>query len=388
MTAIALIVAGGRGARFGSERPKQYEMLAGLPVIRHTVLAFRGHPAIDDVRVVIRPQDRDLYDACLGDLDLQEPIEGGAERQDSVRAGLEALALLAPDIVTIHDAARPLISATTIAAVLAAVTADTGAIAALPMTDTVKQTDGATITATLDRTRLWRAQTPQAFPFQPLLAAHRTAAGLALPDDAAVAERAGMAVVPITDSAHNLKLTSREDLDLAEYLLARTNAPSLPRIASGFDVHAFGPGDHVMLGGVRIAHDHGLVGHSDADVALHALTDALLGTLALGDIGQHFPPSDARWQGADSTLFLRHAADLLRQRLAQVCHVDLTIICERPKIGPYRDAIARRIAELLDLTPSQVSVKATTTEGLGFTGRREGIAVQAMATILAPLDRP
>lgn len=386
--ADALIVAGGRGARFGGERPKQYELLAGLPVIRRTVLAFRDHPAIDRVRVVIRPQDRDLYQACLGDLNLPDPIEGGAERQDSVRAGLEALAASSPTIVAIHDAARPLVSTATISAVLAAVTTTQGAIAALPMTDTVKQTNGVRITETLDRSQLWRAQTPQAFPFLPVLAAHRAAAGLTLPDDAAVAERAGLAVVPITDSAHNLKLTSREDLALAEYLLAANEAPTMPRVGSGFDVHAFGPGDHVMLGGVRIAHDHGLVGHSDADVALHALTDALLGTLALGDIGQHFPPSDARWKGADSTLFLRHAADLLRQRRARLCHVDLTIICERPKIGPHRDAIARRIAELLDLTASQVSVKATTTEGLGFTGRREGIAVQAMATILAPLDRP
>ena len=282
----------------------------------------------------------------------------------------------------IHDAARPLVDAGVIARALDALATHDGAIAAVPVTDTVKKTEGDTIVATIDRAQLWRAQTPQAFRFRAILEAHRGAAGGALSDDAAVAERAGLKVgVSLGDEA-NLKITTQDDLARAERLLmARLGAP---RVGNGFDVHRFGPGDHVMLCGVRVAHGQGLLGHSDADVGLHALTDAILGALGDGDIGQHFSPADPRWRGADSSVFLRDAARRVADRGGQIRHVDVTLICERPKIAPQRAQMVARVAEILGLPASRVSVKAITTEGLGFTGRAEGIAGQATATVLLP----
>ena len=382
-TCIALIVAGGSGQRFGSERPKQYLDLAGKPVLRRTVEAFLHHPQVGGIRVVIDPAWRDAYDAAVAGLGLPDPVAGGASRQDSVRNGLEALAADgAPELVLIHDAARPLIDDSTIAAVIESLRDKPGAIAAVPVADTLKRGNGGTICATVDREGLWRAQTPQGFRFPAILEAHRSAAGLSLTDDAAVAERAGLAIALVPSKEDNFKVTTPDDLTRA----TRAIMSSLwdVRTGSGFDVHRFTDGDFVTLCGLRVPHSHGLEGHSDADVGLHALTDAILGALAAGDIGSHFPPSDPRWRGADSAKFLRHAADLVAERGGVIAHADVTIICERPKIGPHRAAMAERIAEILGIELGRVSVKATTTEELGFTGRREGIAAQAVATIRLP----
>jgi 2-C-methyl-D-erythritol 4-phosphate cytidylyltransferase/2-C-methyl-D-erythritol 2,4-cyclodiphosphate synthase len=382
MSAVALIVAAGRGRRFGEALPKQYQNLLGRPVLRHTATAFLRHPEIEAVRVVIGADDATLYRDAVGDLDLLPPVIGGAERQDSVRLGLESLQDRAPTIVLIHDAARPLVDPAVITRAIAGLAEHDGTIAAVPVTDTVKKTAGPTIVDTIDRTHLWRAQTPQAFRFAAILEAHRAAAGRNLSDDAAVAERAGLRVGVTLGDETNLKITTADDLARAErHLLAHLG---LPRVGNGFDVHRFGPGDHVMLCGVRVEHGQGLVGHSDADVGLHALTDAILGALSDGDIGAHFSPTDPRWRDADSSLFLRNAAERVGARGGRIAHVDVTLICERPKIAPHRVAMVARIAEILQIPASQVSVKATTTEGLGFTGRAEGIAGQATATLLLP----
>ena len=379
---IALIVAAGRGRRFGDPRPKQYQSLLGRPVLWHTARAFLDHPRIDAVRVVIGADDRALYDEAVGDLTLLEPVIGGAERQDSVRLGLESLAAQAPGVVLIHDAARPLVGAAVIDRAIDGLAEHDGTIAAVPVTDTVKRADGTRIVDTVDRTHLWRAQTPQAFRYDVILAAHHKAAGQKLSDDAAVAEQAGLSVGVTLGDEINVKITTQDDLQRVEqHLLARLGTP---RVGNGYDVHKFGPGDHVTLCGVVVAHGQGLVGHSDADVGLHALTDAILGALGDGDIGQHFSPMDARWRNADSTLFLKDAARRVAERGGRIAHVDVTLICERPKIAPHRAAMVARIAEILAIPPSRVSVKATTTEGLGFTGRGEGIAGQATATVLLP----
>lgn len=380
---IALIVAGGSGQRFGAERPKQYLDLAGKPVLRRTVEAFLSHPQVTGVRVVIDPAWRDAYDAAVSGLGLPDPVAGGASRQDSVRNGLEALAADgAPDLVLIHDAARPLIDEATISAVIAALDDQPGAIAAVPVADTLKRDKDGNIGATVDREGLWRAQTPQGFRFPAILEAHRAAAGLSLTDDAAVAERAGLAVALVPSKEDNFKVTTPDDLTRASRAIM-SNLWDV-RTGSGFDVHRFTDGDFVTLCGLRVPHSHGLDGHSDADVGLHALTDAILGALAAGDIGSHFPPTDPRWRGADSAKFLRHAADLVAERGGVIAHADVTIICERPKVGPHRAAMAERVAEILGIEVGRVSVKATTTEQLGFTGRREGIAAQAVATVRLP----
>lgn len=385
-TCIALIVAGGSGRRFGAQRPKQYHDLLGQPVLRRTVEAFLHHPGIDGVQVVIDPACRALYDVAVAGLDLPDPVAGGASRQDSVRNGLECLAGQAPDRVLIHDAARPLVDAATISAVIAALDAHSGAIAAVPVADTLKRASEGMgkglVGATVDRSGLWRAQTPQGFRFADILAAHRAAAGLELTDDAAVAERAGLPVALVPSREENFKVTTQDDLTRAGQMLLL--ALGDVRTGSGFDVHRFTAGDHVTLCGVAVPHSQGLEGHSDADVGLHALTDAILGALGAGDIGSHFPPSDPQWRGADSAKFLRHAADLVAARNGAIAHVDVTIICERPKVGPHREAMVSRIAQILGITADRVSVKATTTERLGFTGRGEGIAAQAVATVRLP----
>lgn len=381
---IALIVAAGRGSRFGGPLPKQYALLDGEPVLRRTIAAFQATPAVGRILVVIGSGDDARYEAASRGLGLPAPVPGGSSRQQSVLHGLEALASTAPDFVAIHDAARPFVRPADIEACLYAASTDgiDGAILGIPLADTLKRVgEGQMITETVPRRDLWRAQTPQVFRFAPLLAAHRAAAPLAadeataLTDDAAVAERAGLKLVMVAGSEDNRKITTTTDLSLP-HMETRT--------ALGFDVHGFAPGNAVMLGGVAIAHTHALAGHSDADVALHALTDAVLGTIGAGDIGKHFPPSDPQWRGASSDRFLRHAVDLVTARGGRIVHLDVTIVCESPKVGPHRDAMVNSIAAIAGVASGRVSVKATTTEGLGFTGRREGIAAQAIATVELP----
>jgi 2-C-methyl-D-erythritol 4-phosphate cytidylyltransferase/2-C-methyl-D-erythritol 2,4-cyclodiphosphate synthase len=381
--AIALVVAAGRGTRLGGAMPKQYLPVAGKPVLRHSLETLRRHSGIDQVRVVFNPEDRDLYTAAVAGLDLLPPVAGGAARQDSVRLGLESLAEFVPERVLIHDAARPFLDGATIDRVIAALDEAPGAIPALPVRDTVKRGANGAIAETLDRANLWRAQTPQGFRYAAILAAHAEAKGLDLPDDAAVAERAGIAIQLVAGSEANFKVTTEDDLREAERRVAAGLGDV--RTGQGFDVHAFGPGDHLWLCGVKVPHDRGLIGHSDADAGLHALTDAILGAIGAGDIGMHFPPSDPKWHGAPSDQFLRHSADRVRAQGGTIAHVDVTIVCEQPKIGPHRAAMVARIAEILGLDPSRVSVKATTTEKLGFTGRDEGLAAQAVATVRLPL---
>jgi 2-C-methyl-D-erythritol 4-phosphate cytidylyltransferase/2-C-methyl-D-erythritol 2,4-cyclodiphosphate synthase len=378
---VALVVAAGRGTRLGGDIPKQWRDLAGRPVLRHSLDSFIAHPGIEAIRVVIHPDDMDLYRRATLGLALAPPIAGGATRQDSVRLGLEALAADPPDFVLIHDGARPFVAEVLIDRVIAALSSHPGAIPAMKVSDTLKRGENGTITATVPRDLLWRAQTPQGFVFASILEAHQKARGTDLTDDAAVAERAGLAVALVEGDEDNVKLTTAGDLKRAA---SRLSVALESRTASGFDVHKFCPGDHVMLGGIRVPHTHGLEGHSDADAGLHALTDALLGTIGAGDIGVHFPPDDARWKGADSAQFLAEAARLVRARGGEIVHVDLTVICERPKVTPWRTAIVDRIAAILEIASDRVSVKATTTEGLGFTGRREGIAAQGMATVKVP----
>jgi len=297
-----------------------------------------------------------------------------------VLAALERLAPLEPGRVLVHDGARPMLEPVVTARVLAGLDAADGAIAALPVTDSIKRAgEHGEIVASLDRSRLWRAQTPQGFRFAPFLAAHRLLRGASLGDDAAVAEKAGLRVQLVMGSEDNLKITTEEDLLRAERLLSARCADA--RTGFGFDVHRFGPGDHVMLCGVRVPHNRGLIGHSDADVGLHALTDALLGTIGGGDIGQHFAPTDPRWRGADSAQFLRSAVDRVRARSGLIRNLDVTIVCEAPRIGPYRAAMIERIAAIACVEADRVNVKATTSEGLGFIGRGEGIAAQAVATV-------
>jgi len=384
MTATcALIVAAGRGTRFGGDLPKQYLPLGGATVLRHAVNAFAAHPRIAGVLVAIRPEDRALFDRAVAGLSVLPPVPGGAERQDSVRLGLEALAVHKPERVLIHDGARPFPDAALIGRVIEGLDEAPAAIPALPLGDTIKRVEDGRIRGTIDRSQLWRAQTPQGFHFDAILAAHRQMAGHVLTDDAAVAEAAGIAPLIVAGSEENLKVTTAEDLAAAERHLAARQGDV--RVGQGFDVHPFGPGDHVMVCGVAIPHEVAPVGHSDADVGLHALTDAVLGAIGAGDIGMHFPPSDPRWRGASSDRFLAYAATLVRDRGGAIAAVDVTIICERPKIAPYRDRMIERLAEILEISPGRVSVKATTTERLGFTGRGEGIAAQAVATVRLPL---
>ncbi|MDD5586532.1 MAG: bifunctional 2-C-methyl-D-erythritol 4-phosphate cytidylyltransferase/2-C-methyl-D-erythritol 2,4-cyclodiphosphate synthase [Alphaproteobacteria bacterium] len=379
-TCTALIVAAGSGVRFGGPIPKQYQDVGGMPILRRSVLAFLGHPHIDRIQVVISPQHRDLYDRAVAGLGLPAPVHGGATRQDSVRLGLEALAQTArPDFVMIHDAARPLIDAATITAVRKALDQAKGAIAAKPLVDTLKRGSSDSITETIDRSNLWQAHTPQAFHFDAILAAHLAAKGAQLTDDAAVAEKAGMPVTLVPSNPDNMKITNPDDLGRAARLLGQNFGDI--RTGLGFDVHRLVPGDVIHLGGIAIPHDRTLEGHSDADVILHAVVDALLGTMSAGDIGTHFPPSDPQWKGADSALFVRHAVQMINERGGMIAHVDVTVMCEQPKLGPHREAIRARMTELLEVNPDRVSLKATTTERLGFTGREEGIAAHAVATV-------
>jgi 2-C-methyl-D-erythritol 4-phosphate cytidylyltransferase/2-C-methyl-D-erythritol 2,4-cyclodiphosphate synthase len=383
----AVVVAAGRGQRAGGDVPKQYRKIAGTPVIRPTLSAFSSHPHIDLVQPVIHPDDEDLFHAASSGLkNLLEPVAGGATRQTSVRAGLQALQGCAPEIVLIHDAARPFLSSALISRAIEAARTHGAAVPGVAVADTVKKIDqAAVVTETLDRSQLRMVQTPQAFAFTLIADAHQRAAAAGredFTDDAALAEWAGHRVLMFEGEAGNVKLTTNEDFARAELL--STAALADVRIGNGFDVHAFVDGDHVMLGGVRIPHRQGVTGHSDADVALHAVVDAILGALAEGDIGQHFPPSDPQWRGASSDRFLAFACERVRIRGGVIGNLDVTIVCEAPRVSPHRDAMRARIAEIAEISPHRVAVKATTSEKLGFTGRGEGIVAMATATVRLP----
>ncbi|MEF3365534.1 bifunctional 2-C-methyl-D-erythritol 4-phosphate cytidylyltransferase/2-C-methyl-D-erythritol 2,4-cyclodiphosphate synthase [Methylocystis sp. 9N] len=391
-----LIVAGGRGSRAGEGLPKQYRPLAGKALLVHTLLAMRRGAPGAALKVVIHPDDRALYEAAVAELDaadqrgLLPPALGGATRQESARAGLEALAREAsPDIVLIHDAARPFADAALIARAVEAAQAHGAAAPGVRLADTVKEIDAAgAVVATPDRARLRAVQTPQSFRFDLILTAHRAAAagGRDYTDDAMIAEAAGHRVHIFPGDAANFKLTTQEDFARAMQQLKQVNFADLPdvRMGQGYDVHAFGPGDKVWLGGLAIPHTQGLAGHSDADVLAHAITDAILGAIAEGDIGAHFPPSDPQWKGAASSIFLAHACERVRARGGAIAHVDATIICEAPKIGPHRENIRASLAAIMGVEIGRVAIKATTTERLGFTGRGEGMAALAIATVRLP----
>ncbi len=386
MDTAALIVAAGVGARAGEGPPKQYRAVGGRPILARTIERFMAVAGVDRVAVAIRPGDRALFDACLSGVARPKPlivIDGGAERAETVRLGLEALAHEPPARVLIHDAARPFVSDRVIAAVIAALDTSPGACASIPIVDALRRADDGTCGELIPREGVWRAQTPQGFRFADILAAHRACDDPSVPDDAEVARRAGLRVAVVESEADNFKITRPGDFARAERFLA-AEQPLETRLGTGFDVHRFGPGDHVMLCGVAVPHDRGFVAHSDGDVALHALTDAVLGALAEGDIGRWFPPSDPQWRGASSDRFLRHALDRAAARGFTVVNLDVTLICERPKIGPHAEAMRARIAAIAGCDPARVSVKATTTEGLGFTGRAEGIAAQAAAALRGP----
>lgn len=375
----AVVVAAGSGVRAGGA-PKQLRKVAGEPLVRWSVRALAAAGA-DPVIVVRRPEDEAALLEALQGLPVVF-ADGGARRCDSVRAGLAA-APAGADAVLVHDAARPFVGAQVVGRLLEALETADGAIPALPVADTLKRGDAAgRVVATEPRDGLWRAQTPQAFRREALRRAYAALPASEEPtDDAAVLERAGLRVVLVPGDPLLAKITYPEDFDMAERL---AGAARIVRVGSGFDAHRFTEGDHVTLCGVRIPHDQGLLGHSDADAGLHAITDALLGAVALGDIGDHFPPTDPRWKDADSAVFLRHALSLVQARGGRVLNVDVTLICERPKVKPHREAMRARVAELLGLPLDRVSVKATTTEEMGFTGRREGIAAQAMASVETP----
>jgi 2-C-methyl-D-erythritol 4-phosphate cytidylyltransferase/2-C-methyl-D-erythritol 2,4-cyclodiphosphate synthase len=383
----AVVVAAGRGIRAGGgELPKQYRAIDGAPVIRASLKMLAGHLDIAMVQPVIHPDDVALFKAASAGLGVLAPVFGGATRQASVRAGLEALSERRPEIVLVHDAARPFASAALVSRGIKAARAGAGAVPALPIADTVKTVDAeGAVTGTVERSQLRVVQTPQAFDFSALLAVHRAALAAGredFTDDAALAEWGGLKVATFAGEAGNVKLTTPEDFAriAAESALALGDV----RTGSGYDVHAFVPGDHVMLGGVRVAHSAGLSGHSDADVVLHALVDAILGALAEGDIGVHFPPSDQQWRGASSDRFLAFAVERVRARGGRIAHLDVNVVCEAPRIGPHRDAMRARIAEIANISVERVAVKATTSEKLGFTGRREGMAAFATATVRLP----
>lgn len=386
----AVVVAAGRGSRMAdvTTGPKQYADLHGKTILRRTLDALFALPDLGAIQVVIHPDDQDAYRAATKELGVRllAPVFGGSTRQASVVAGLNALAANPPDVVLIHDAARPFITVPDVDAVIAAAANHGAAIAATPVVDTLKQETqaddgGAFIATTVPRDGLWRALTPQAFRYRDILDLHERA-GDAEPatDDAALFERAGRPVALVAASPANFKITTPEDLAMAQERIGAAGSVPDVRTGTGFDVHRFAPGDSLWLCGIEIPHTATLEGHSDADVGLHALTDAILGAISDGDIGAHFPPSDPQWKGAASDQFLAHAAGRLRARGGRLLNVDLTLLCEAPKIGPHREAMRARIAEILDLDFARVGVKATTTERLGFTGRKEGIAAMASAT--------
>lgn len=388
-----VIVAAGRGERAGQDGgPKQYRIIGGQPVLRRTVSAFLDAGFGGRIVVVIHKDDRSTAEDALSGLAEQVMLtNGGATRQASVLLGLKSLAQLRPRHAMVHDAARPFVSRALLERVTDALNDSHGVIPALAVSDTLKKGKDGVISSTVDRNGLYAAQTPQAFPYSALLAAHEAADDKGrshFTDDAAIAEWVGLPVHLVEGDADNVKLTWKRDIDMADQRLSGpTQFPDV-RTGNGYDVHSFEPGDHVTLCGIAIPHEAKLNGHSDADVALHALTDALLATRGAGDIGTHFPPSDPQWRGAASSIFVRHAAKIVREAGGRIANADITLICEAPKVGPHRDAMTSALATMLEIAPDRVSVKATTNEKLGFIGRKEGIAATATATVVYPGQLP
>jgi 2-C-methyl-D-erythritol 4-phosphate cytidylyltransferase/2-C-methyl-D-erythritol 2,4-cyclodiphosphate synthase len=384
----AIIVAAGRGLRAGAGGPKQFRTIGGQTVLARAMAPFCNHPQIAAVQPVRNPDDAGIFPQAAGDLRYEPPVDGGATRQISVRAGLEALVKHAPDIVLIHDAARAFVTEAVISRAIDAALSTGAAIPVIPVTDTVKLVgDTGSVEATPSRAHLRIAQTPQAFGFDVILEAHRRAADEGrddFTDDSALAEWAGLTVATFEGDVANMKLTTPEDFAREEARLGAMLGDI--RTGTGYDVHALTDGDHLMLCGVRVPFNRGFLAHSDGDVGLHAIVDAILGALADGDIGSHFPPSDPKWKGAPSDQFLAYAVDLVKQRGGRIAHLEVTMICEAPKIGPLREAMRTRISEITGVPISRVAVKATTSERLGFTGRQEGIAATASATIRLPWD--
>ena len=376
MTSAVIIVAAGRGTRAGGAIPKQWQLLKGQPVLGLTLRAFEQH--VDKICVVLHPDDHDLWTKFGLSADLL--VDGGETRDASVRAGLSALKTLRPQKVLIHDGARPLVSGVIIQRVLDALDHHEGAAPALSVTDALWRSENDTVDDTVTRDQLYRAQTPQGFHYQGILDAHLSQTSPAA-DDVEVARNAGISVQIVDGDENNIKITNADDFQRAEALLGQTMDI---RVGNGYDVHRFGEGDHVILCGVRIPHNRSLQGHSDADVGMHAVTDAIYGALGQGDIGQHFPPSDPQWKGAESHIFLRHAVNLAVEAGFQISNVDCTLVCEYPKIGPHQSAMRNEMAEIMGLDTSQISVKATTSERLGFTGREEGIASIATVSLIKP----
>ncbi len=375
MRVAAILVAAGSGSRFGGSMPKQFALIAGKPVIRWAAEALAPHATL------IQPVgEADLIEPALAGLAHLACVPGGATRQESVYNGLEALEAFAPDVVLVHDAARPCVPPLTVPELLAALEDFEGAIPAVPVADTLKRGEAGIIAGTVPRQNLYRAQTPQAFSYETMLALHRRGPAPEATDDAWLLEQAGLPVGLIAGSEENIKLTYQEDFSRLERALVTLS----PRVGTGFDVHALEPGRKLMLCGIEVPHETGLAGHSDADVGIHALCDAIYGALGEGDIGRHFPPSEATWKDADSARFLRHAAERIAARGGMLANADVTLICERPKITPHAQAMIARLADLLGVEQSRISVKATTTERLGFTGRQEGIAAQAAVCVLVP----
>lgn len=389
MTVAAVIVAGGSGLRAGGEIPKQYQLIGGRPVIWWTLKAFAEHPGINLVQPVIGEGHERLFESAKGNLSLEPPVLGGTTRQDSCRAGLEALARHRPATVLIHDGARPFTSPALISHIIAGLDRHTAVVPGLPVAETLKRASGGIVNETVDRSGLWTAQTPQGFKFKAILGAHRAArnSGIGdLTDDAAVAERAGIEIVMIPGGLENQKLTSAEDMARADRALTAVRLADLSdvRMGQGIDIHPFTAGDGVILCGITIPFHRKLQGHSDADVAMHALTDAIFGAIGEGDIGVHFPPSDTRWKGAASSIFLRKAVDCVSQRGGLIANVDITILAEAPRIAPHIPAMKGILTPLLGISPERIAIKATTTEGLGTIGRTEGIAAFATATVRLP----
>jgi 2-C-methyl-D-erythritol 4-phosphate cytidylyltransferase/2-C-methyl-D-erythritol 2,4-cyclodiphosphate synthase len=389
MSTAAVIVAAGSGLRAGGERPKQYQLIGGKPVLWWTLNAFVKHPGVDHVIAVIGEDHQDMFAKATQEIKTLAPAKGGGTRQESCRLGLEALVSVKPEKVLIHDAARPFASQELISHVIAALAFHEAAIPAMPVAETLKFAPSGLVKSTVDRSALYAAQTPQGFRFDQILEAHRKAfaeGADSLTDDAAVAEHAGISVAIIAGRTENRKLTTAADVDEANRVLDRQRFGGLTDVVvgQGVDIHAFEPGDHLVLCGITIPHTAKLKGHSDADAALHALTDAILGAIGEGDIGTHFPPSDPKWKGAASRIFLEKAVQLVAERGGRIAHADITILCEAPKIAPHVPAIKAALAPLLGVTPNRIAIKATTTEGLGFAGRREGLAAFATATVRLP----
>lgn len=377
---IALIVSAGRGRRVGKEIPKQYISVGDTTILAKTVRTFADHQRVDAVRVVIHPEDVNLYKLSLDGLQILDPVYGGEERQDSVREGLESLQSFSPTNVLIHDSARPFVSRATIDSVLDVVIDGRCCIPGLPLSDALKHVDDGRVVGNLERSGVWRIQTPQGFPYKQILDAHRASIGRNLPDDSAVADAFGLSVEVVRGGTENEKITNVEDLEGVMEQLTLQEAGI--RVGNGYDVHRFTKGESVTLCGIKVPHSRSLLGHSDADVGLHALTDALLGAIGKGDIGEYFPSSDEQWKNADSQIFLQHAGDVVRSLGGKIQNLDITIICESPKIRPYRHEMINKISKILSIAPLRVNVKGTTNDKLGFIGRDEGIAAQATAVIL------